>query len=348
MAVTDNVAKRNNVIDAIRFFAIALIVYLHVYQLPETINTQLNTIPTIFARLGVPIFFAISGYMLYTANKNKTRSRARISAYKTLVILLGAFLLYGIIDLVSGNLVLTGARDIYNLVVYNLVDFSAGPLWFLVSLIYVNLIFWAALKFGKNENWLIVASIIILGTLLFILPYGTLNNINVEYTQAYFGKGWLFALPFFSLGYFVHKYYDLYLKNFTTKGVVKAIALLAPLYVGEYILLSSFSPVEFGFVNYELYLFMIPLVFCILLLALKLKNTKDNIFSYIGQKYSLYLYIVHTAVIMFVVKVLSLIGIEQFDTDRWVLALYIAVLAISLGLSVLYVYAKRRITTKTK
>lgn len=341
MARVKSVNKRNHTIDLVRFLAIASIVYLHVWQLPSVESTQLNTIPVIIARLGVPTFFAISGYLLFNPDKNKTRIRAKKAAYNSSKLFLWAVALYIPIQFILNTSMFTGARDVFDLVVFNLVHFSAGPLWFLVSLVYVNIIFWLALTFFRKENWLVVASIIILALLLFVLPYGTINGINTEVTQYYLGKGWLFALPFFALGYFIHKYYDQYLARYTNKEIIKMTLLILFVYIGEYILLSSYTPVEFGSVNYELYFFMAPLVACILVLAARFSDVRSsNLLSQFGRRFSLYTYIIHTAVISVAVKFLGKIGVEYGSSEKMLLGLYIGVLIGSLVLSLAYEYIR--------
>lgn len=341
MVREETVARRNNTIDLIRFIAVAFIVYLHVWQLPSVKETEINILPVIIARLGVPMFFAISGYLLFSDDRKKTRTRAAKAILSLSTIFLGAVTLYAPVYLVLNKTIFTGARDIFDLFVFNLVHFSAGPLWFLVSLIYVNVIFWTVLTFFKNENWLAGVSMVILAMLLFLIPYGTVNGINTEVTQYYLGKGWLFALPFFALGYFIHKFHDRYLVNIELMDLIKVAVLVLIAYTGEYILLSSYSPVELGPVNYEIYVFMVPLVACILLLALRFNELENNLISQLGRRYSLYIYIIHSAVILAAVRVLEGVGVNYFSSDRRVLGFFLCVLIGSLALSMAYQHVRQ-------
>ena len=214
--------------------------------------------------------------------------------------------------------------------------FDAGAPWFILALIACYLIYYFYPYLTKSQKYLVIASALLYFWAICISPvYG---NIVLDKEPALLFRSYLgLGLPFFSLGYFYHKY-QAQIKTAISNQTIKFALLSFTLYTIEQVIYLSGGhrrgPMEISI--------MMPLVVVsVLMLATQhprlLAKTKFPAWS---AKYSLYLYIGHTAVINILSKYL-------FDNDppaslRYykVLLLYVSVITATLILAMLYVKFK--------
>ena len=345
---SQNTLLRNTTIDSLRIVLAVLIVYIHLngrlYNRVglDGLSLVFDDIIMILARTAVPIFLAISGYCLYRNSLKAEQQSIRRSLHRLALLAMGCFAIYIITSIiVEGPLVaaanFTSSRFL-QLILFNQTGglFDAGAPWFILALIVCYLIYYFYPYLTKSQKYLVIASALLYFWAICISPaYG---NIILDKESAMLFRNYLgLGLPFFSLGYFFHKYQDR-IKTAISNQTVKFAILGFVLYAIEQVIYLSGGhrryPMEISI--------MMPLVVVgVLMLATQhsrlLAKTKFPAWS---AKYSLYLYIGHTAVLNILSKYL-------FDNEppaslRYykVLLLYVSVIAATLILAMLYVKFK--------
>ena len=340
--------NRNTTLDILRIILAMLVVFIHLsgplYDRSglDGLSLVLNDITLILARTAVPLFFAISGYCLFRNNTKEENISIKKSLRHLILLVMGTFVLYlATSTFLDGPLVtaerFTSSR-FYQLVLFNQTGAisTAGMAWFLLALIFCYAIFYLYPRFFKDTKCLLmVAALAYVYTISISSVYGNilLDKQPAMVFRSYIGLG----LPFFVLGYFYHKY-QAQIKTAISNQTIKFALLSFTLYTIEQVIYLSGGhrrgPMEISI--------MMPLVVVgVLMLATQhprlLAKTKFPAWS---AKYSLYLYIGHTAVINTLSKYL-------FDNDppaslRYykVLLLYASVIAATLILAMLYVKFK--------
>ena len=207
----------------------------------------------------------------------------------------------------------------------------------MLALIAYYLIYYFYPYFTKRQKYLIAISALLYLWAIRISPvYG---NIILDKEPAVLFRNYLgLGPPFFSLGYFYHKYQQRIrttISNQTVKFAILSFALYA---IEQVIYLSG------GHRRYPMEIsIMMPLIVVgVLMLATQHPRllAKTKFFAW-SAKYSLYLYVGHTAVINILSKVLFDSVAPKNIRYYKVLLLYLAVIVITLIASWLYVLAKK-------
>ena len=340
--------NRNTTLDALRIILAVLVVYIHLntklYNRSglDGLSLVFDDIITILARTAVPIFFAISGYCLYRSSLKLEKASIERSLRHLALLTMGSIVIYIIVGILTNGALATASRfttsRFFQFTLFNQTSgiLSAGAPWFLLALITCYLIYYFYPYSTKNQKYLMAISALLYLWAICISPvYG---NIVLDKEPALLFRSYLgLGLPFFSLGYFFHKYQDRIKTAISNQTVKFAILAFALYFIEQVIYLSG------GHRRYPMEIsIMMPLVVvCVLMLATQhprlLAKTKFPAWS---AKYSLYLYIGHTAVINILSKYL-------FDNDppaslRYykVLLLYVSVITATLILAMLYVKFK--------
>lgn len=342
---------RNATIDVLRIILAILVVYIHLngtlygHADLDGLSLVFDDIYLILARTAVPIFFAISGYCLFRNNKKSERASVKRSLRHLLLLIIECVFLYTMVNIILFGAQQTASRftpnRIYQLLFLNSTGglLNAPMAWFLLALILCCLIFYVYPWFTVQQKYIALAAIVSYVWSISISP--TYGGIVLDKEPSMLYRNYLtVGLPFFTLGYFYHKYQS-QICNAISKQTVKFTALAFALYAIEQVIYLSGGhrryPMEISI--------MMPLVVVgVLMLATQhprlLAKTKFPAWS---AKYSLYLYIGHTAVINILSKYL-------FDNEppaslRYykVLLLYVAVVAITLLASFAYVHIKKLI-----
>lgn len=346
--ISKKLHSRNTTIDALRIVLAILIVYIHsngkLYSRAGLDGAALvfDDICLMLARTAVPIFFAISGYCLFRSNRAAEKASIKHSLRHLTLLIMSSCALYIIVNIALDGASATALRfnsdRFFQLVLFNQTSsiFGVAALWFLFALVVCYIIYYLYPHLLSKQKYLLVIAILLYIWAIFISPtYGgiVLAKEPVLLFRNYLGLG----VPFFTLGYFYHKYQSR-ICNAISNQTVKFTALAFSLYFIEQVIYLSGGhrrgPMEISI--------MMPLVVVgVLMLATQhprlLAKTKFPAWS---AKYSLYLYIGHTAVINTLSKYL-------FDNDppaslRYykVLLLYASVIAATLILAMLYVKFK--------
>jgi fucose 4-O-acetylase-like acetyltransferase len=244
LAIDNELSKR---IKSLRFLLIIFVVFIHnqiseikfsdgnqIYEIPIYIEKIRYLISEIISRIAVPLFFLISGYLLY---KKEIRFTTNIKKkYKTILI---PYFFWNIVNLsvfiIGQNLPFTKAyfgnpiNDVSKFGLLDWLDVFGGkftgrsspinvPLWFLRDLFILNLLSIGIKKIIDNFPLGIIV-------LFFMLWIGSLNIYIVSNE----------ALLFFSLGYYIIKY-DLnykHLDNINNKdiSIIYLITILLELFL---------------------------------------------------------------------------------------------------------------------
>ena len=346
-----NTPPRNTTIDALRIVLAIFVVYIHLnahlYDRAGLSGLSLvfDDIVMILARIAVPVFLAISGYCLYRNNLTAERNSIKRSLRHLVLLTISCIVIYTItnIFLVGPQMAATRftSSQFFQFFLFNQTGgiLGAGAPWFLLALITCYLIYYFYPCFTKSQKYLMAISALLYFWAICISPvYG---NIILDKEPAVLFRNYLgLGLPFFTLGYFYHKYQQ-QTKAAISNQIVKFALLGFTLYVIEQIIFLSSGHHRYPM---EISIMMPLVVIGILMLATQhprlLAKTKFPAWS---AKYSLYLYIGHTAVINILSKYL-------FNNDppaslRYykVLLLYVAVVAITLLTSFAYVHIKKLI-----
>ncbi|XJS10999.1 acyltransferase family protein [Aerococcaceae bacterium WGS1372] len=195
---------RNYSIDSVRMLASLAVVFMHVVNyLPTTTYANYWTYDWYFPLLdlAVPIFFAFSGYFLYSKNDKAILTQA----LKILTMLIAYSLVYLLIKLPmevvlnpSGGA--NAIQSIFNYFCqYSLLDYFIGivgseHLWFLAALFYAVIILYILrrLKLSAQRRFII-------GTVLFLISF--LPPINQLWDSLLLYGGFVKAYFYVTMGY---------------------------------------------------------------------------------------------------------------------------------------------------
>ena len=292
--------NRNSSLDFFKGVAIFLVICLHAaplwpYPIP---NFALNTI----MRFAVPIFFTISGYLLFNKIKYKDDFGARIKKYSFTILkyyVIATIVLFGADYLLFKEWVGNSLKiyPFHFAFYYGLLTSDTFHLWYLIANFWAGIIIWFFCRKNINniKKVLIFSGIIhLIGMFIGNQPLNFSSN-----TFMYQRDGLFYGLFYLSLGC----YFGLHPENlgriFKKGSSIKLILLFS---LGQLVERSLLVFTRFDFKteyqisqNYwgEYFLFTIPLTLAILKYALDNPNKfSKNIFTKAGEQ-SLIIYIIH-------------------------------------------------------
>lgn len=206
--------KRIKYLDGLRFFAIFSIVLLHVNSFFRNKYIQYSSIKFLiltffdgFTRMGVPIFFMLTGVLMFT---KKEKNNNYLEFLKKRVLrLVYAYFLFSLIYYVYLVIKQSEIISIYHMIEKITSSQTAYHLWFLptIILIYMFIPFLKKLvkALSKKELFTLILIIIIFGNLFKVLNdfsniynHGVLANFTIPDLIIY--TNYLF------IGYYLHKY----------------------------------------------------------------------------------------------------------------------------------------------
>ncbi|WBA41979.1 acyltransferase family protein [Hymenobacter canadensis] len=277
-------SERNYTIDAFRLLGALSVVALHVPY--GDMNNSLVLGIRMWGRWAVPFFFLLSGYF-FEQNYAKIGD---MQFAKTIRNLLSIFIVANAIYIVS--YFFTGEKNIYNLAdFHNLDNGVAGHLWFIGSMVFAYVVFVYVLKKIDVKYYILIALILYSG-LLYCDAYSKLFYVKADHDLVRY----IISVPFILAGYYVSKFSVL--EKYSNKYLYFALVFLGLLiqaaeFIGLY-KLSGYGPhgQEFVFGSAIFAFGMFGLAFSI-------KNDVDNVFSSLGRKYSLLIYLYHPLVNVF-------------------------------------------------
>ena len=285
------------------------------------------------ARIGVPFFFMISGYFLYSSNvksmvKKLPRKIAHI--FKLCVIYMAINTLYLIVlGIVTGSntyineLVSTySLNNLFDLLLFNRTIIGIGG-WFLFALLYSYLIILLLLKHfpALLKIWL---PIILLG-IGFILSYG-LHFAGITVPSWYYRNCYFDGLPFLLIGYFIRQ-------NETKLNKVTSHRLryIIPMAVLFGTLLSCFERLIIG--GYDVYFGTIIIVFpCFLFGVFNSQKYYFSPLEKVGEKMTFFIYLLHPFAIYLITYVKEYTYLENNIVFSWLEPAIVVLISVLLSI----------------
>lgn len=279
-----------NLLNAAKLFAAFLVVTIHIH-FPGDFGKCVIAV----ARIAVPFFFMVSGFFCYYEDKSvisaKMKHKVKHIACLAAGALLFYFLFYSVTTALNGdflNYIKTAFswKSIFNLAVFNH-PYISEPLWFLFALFYTYIVFIILQKLNfVNKSAFLIPVLSVGGVALReISDYITLP-FSTDFAFLY--RNFLFVgVPFFLMGYFIRVNKEKILEKFST-GV---LILMTAAGFCESVLVQIFHNQK------SVYLGTIVAVFAVFVMLIKFEDRYDgNKLASLGEKYSLYIYILQTAV----------------------------------------------------
>lgn len=277
--MTALIKQRNRAFDVIKCISAFLIVCIHFAPKENLVDAYINAI----CRVAVPMFFLITGYY-YNSLRTSNKLKAFIS--KIVVLTISASVFYFIVFLIKHCIIgdtvvqLSIALSPKNLGIWLLLNSYplAGHLWYLYALIYTLLINVLADKLKLSNILLKLAPALLLAHVI----------LNF-YVSSIFVRNWLFlGVPFLAIGRY------LYCNTYRIRSMKHVSAMQCFLFLS--FVLLFFEMLYFLEVNpyRDLYLFVIPIVIIIAILAIRNPSWGGNYnrISSIGMSNTSHIYII--------------------------------------------------------
>ncbi len=316
---------RNNNIDCLRAVCAVLVACNHVGFYGNALFEPLF-------RCGVPCFFMISGYFLYTPDTVQLGERVTRSLRKIAIILLWGSALHLLFKLTT--LPLLGIpftpptlHHWISALVLNGNPFALH-LWYLQAYIYVLIYLYVANRMRSLNTLLRIAPYLLVGTFVFG-KYAPIC-LGIIFPWTYTGNFFFEGLPFVALGMWLKRKTPQLAANAAVRNYVPwAIFLFAILAHGERLLLEHW---EVNNPEGILYIGILFMVLAMMVWAVAGKPIHTPRLAKLGRDYSLYVYILHLTVAEHLHLILSMLLSEHLlQVYRWVempIVLVITVVAI--------------------
>lgn len=299
---------RNYSLDTLKLICAIFVIFIHTPQ-PDIWGNYIT--PLICC--AVPIFFMISGYFTYGKKDIKYTIHKRITQLLTIFAII--FLFYFSLSLIANgrdSLEHLSILFSYKFILLNSVPCSMH-LWYIVAYIYVLLIILLVDRFNLYK-WLFFITPILLLTALTIGKYSEIilgHSFPANYTRNFLFTG----LPFFTLGMLIKKAKQL--PNIYVIGVLCIVFYI----VG---IIEVLNVKNLG----DYYASTIFLSLSIFILFINIKQGKDNIFSRIGRKDSLYIYLLHFIIAASITQLCKTFSYLQFFSTSLTLVLTLVLIYI--------------------
>lgn len=336
-----DIRQRNKWLDMLKAVACIMVVLIHCI-FPGWLGIMFRAL----ARFAVPLFFMVSGYFFYSSDKTKMNAQVLGKVKHLMWIVLFSGIGYIVLE-IAEKFFLTGDGFVFETFFAELISWEIivrflltntpivyMPRWFLWALIYCYLFVWVYNKFKLKDKWLYLCAVIFMaGNLMlefFCVLGGNDIGIRLGNSDIYVWIRNLFiirALPWFAIGMMFRQY----------KGQVVRISK-SWYYVGVSagVLLVIVQAFLFG--DFQVYIGTILMTFAMYGLALKYEKAScSKVGVYIGDKLSMYVYIIHGAVI----SAMSLVERSLFKQTVatwfvWIKPIVVVLLSL-LGSQIIYI-----------
>ncbi|MBR7044828.1 MAG: acyltransferase [Lachnospiraceae bacterium] len=235
------------------------------------------------------LFFMISGYFLYTENRQKMEGRLRKRIRRQFALTAEALAFYYLIKLipmaVSGRLPEYAEKYLAPQVLLRLVfpnsTLICGPMWFMVSLLYTMILIYVLLRLDLLDKATCLIPLLLLICLGLSGEFGSLlPRVETEYARFFLIHGF----PLVMTGYLIHKHEQVLLEK---AGPFIRLPLLAVLSLAVTMVSArvGINPITF---------FAIPFGAALLVFALLHPEWgRKSPVAEIGTKDSLHIYLMH-------------------------------------------------------
>lgn len=270
----------NAKLNLLKGFACMGVVFIHVV-FPGIFGQIVQTA----SAYAVPVFFMIAGYYSFGRDKNTIRHRLK----KIVCIFIIAWLIfffYGMAGAVIGGEGLSAWlhrnfnwKTPVKMIFFCTVDLAI-PLWYLIAMIEVYLVWYFVVKHGKEE------AIVRFFPVLFVLQVLTVTFFTTMDYEWFWRINFITrAMPWFLLGYHIKTREAEIVRRFDARKLILPVAVGCLITVIPVALDLPFRFESTGYIPYAYGLF-----------CLALKDPDKGLcrpVEYIGEKLSLYVYILH-------------------------------------------------------
>lgn len=287
--------KKNYFLDYLKGLACFGVVFFHV-KLPHYV---LDGVIQAMFRFAIPLYFMVSGYFCDTTDRDKLEKKLPGKCRHIIKICIIGCVYYFIFQMLiavfgdshgSVSDVIDRLRQCFNVkALFEWVVFNQDPfiniMWFTFALLYCYLILWIINHFNWYHKvfWLVPVLIgvhMVMGNIL------TLFGMAVN--KLYYRNFLLFGLPFLLLGIWIRRNQEKLLGYFSGRGCLLCMATGTVLSVVEWLVFGR-QEMFFGSILFVTGAFVYALH--------KPKAKQGSFITTIGDKYSLFVYIVHCSFI---------------------------------------------------
>lgn len=266
-------------------------------------------------RTAVPCFFMISGYFLYSDNRENMMSKLIKAFRKTLTITIFAYLFYFIVRIVISSIL---KEDDMNFHITSLLGYiiagpsiwATGHLWYLVAyletlLVILLLVWFRSLKLVWILIPLGLITNLLMGKYGFLLPIPSDLMINDVPKYMLARNFFTIGIPAFSIGLIIRKYNQMIIQTINKHNAWIISGLLLLFSIVEFTILYSLYGRTF---SGDIAIFTVPFAISLIIICLHYKEFgNDTIFEIIGKKYSSDIYIYHMFVASFIIRLIEII-----------------------------------------
>lgn len=294
-----------------------------------------------FSRTAVAYFFIVSGWFSWYEDREKASEKCRKRLLHTIKLLIISFVLYlvwgGLLELVRGGAgglcqwltTVLAPEQWLRFFLLNAVA-VAEPLWYLSALIYC----YGAWLLISRFRWEHLAGILAAVLLAAALGGQVFSIAPLKETAR---TAWLYGIPVFTLA---NRWHEALARGMKLSG--KTISWMIALSV-------SLTGLEWHMLGkMEFSAGSILLAFSLFSLAIRQPALFSNkAVCTIGERYSMYVYILHWAVMSIVLKLAAMLKIEGFRLFSWLYPIAVFVLTLAMAMIAEYVAKKISVTIHT-
>lgn len=288
--MSDSQAKsRNFLLDILKILMSYLVIFIHFgyrdgFLFPCT-------------RIAVPVFFILSGYFVYSEDKNIMLAKTKKYLLSTIKYLIIGLCIYVAFDFINLGLI----NNDWNGFLYSINpliighDFifsqspitSGGHLWFLVCSIFIAIMHYLCTKFNLLKIYKFIVFPLLL---LHLILYVYLGNNSVGLYEV--RNSWLFGFPFFAIGMFIcvlNKQYK------PSKKLLIVLSISAILFFVLQYFESELYNLWFN-KKAEFFISSVLCSICLVVVCTNINIQFENGYKWIGKGMYLWIYILHFAV----------------------------------------------------
>ena len=280
-----NRMNRMNGIDLVRLFGAFCVLMLHTDY--GNINQEYVSVLRLFSRWAVPFFFMVTGFFI--GNKIEDNRLDFIKIQNSIIKLISIFIVSSSIYLFPRYLLRGSFPNSLNCILVG----TNFHLWFIGSLIFGYLFIWYLVYINKFK-FLTYISISILLLALITDSYDLLLNLHLKYSMYRF----LLSIPFMHIGIYLSKKNIQFSNNFLIILIIVGFIIQ---FIESYLFSYLF---DYNAYKHQFLIGTIIVSIPIFILSCRM-NIKENKLSKWGNEYSLFIYLYHYLVYMFLDIIIS-------------------------------------------
>lgn len=326
----------NNALNIFKGIACIFVVFMHC-EFPGDCGTFIQCV----GRFAVPFFFSISGYFCYYPSKDRFGQKFSHKLHHIVRITLISSVVYFIWAVLKSVLISNPSSifdflfiKITKFLIFNEPFFISGHLWFLFALLYSYFLMYIVYKYiGLNS----ILTKVLAGVLLFTyfaVSYG-FHLYGVKIPNCVYRNFLLEGFPLMLLGYYIH---ENQLKIISKITKIRILLLLS-----SGVILSVVERVVLGR-DFGMHIGSILILVSLLFLSIKYSGTNRwKIFRILGEKYSLWVYVMHILIWNALYCMAKILHIADSNVYLWMQPIIVVIATIISGM-IFYKIKDRRIS----